>query len=57
MWITEALIIALMTIGVASLVIDAIVHARIMKRMDTLSARHERICKQLGINARKDDDV
>lgn len=57
MWITEALIIALMAIGVASLVIDAIVHARIMKRMDTLSARHERICKQLGINARKDDDV
>lgn len=57
MSLTEALIVALMAIGVLSLITDVIVHAKLIKRMDGLKAHHDRICKQLGIETRRDDDI
>lgn len=57
MSITEALIVALMAIGVTSLILDVIVHAKLVRRMDALKAHHDHICNQLGIDTHKDDDV
>lgn len=57
MSLTDSLIVALMAIGVLSLITDIVVHAGLVKRMDALKARHDRICKQLGINTRKDDNI
>ena len=57
MSLTGILVIALMCVGVLSLISDFVVHIRLIKRMDALKAHHDRICKQLGIGTRREDDV